>query len=456
MKQTRDRIGRGMVPDRVRRDRGGVLAATLTVFISFLLVLALGEGFLHLYGDRWLPAWGWRWAESPYRDGAFPVREQVDQYGLRGPRIEFDDDDFVVVLVGDSYVEAGAQPFEDMPGQLLENLLRTEFGMSSARVFSVASAGWGQDQEYLALQAWLAEHRADLVINWLTPVNDFWENTFIERSVTPEAGRLKPSWWLDADGRLHGPRQRYSQIRLLDLFWRAWASLRSDQPAAWLAAREMRRWNTRLPDARRPVAAPGVCPAHEVAEGEMIAAVRSGVTALTVVSPEDVSAARTHFAPFSVPRSAREDYQIRLTRRLLQQMADLSRRHGAVFVAFYPRGSDIDRALARVQCVREQATGQLYTVDIADPLRPLTEPAPDFAVLAPTMVSSGPTTLSSHDWHLNRDGNILALRELARSLRERGWLAAHPGGTNVSVPDASPDVVAVASRSLQSGANAPR
>lgn len=407
-----------------RRQR---LASLLLVLAAVAVVLLAAEGFLRWSGDRWLPAWGWRWSESPYRNAAFIAAGQEDQFGLRGRRVEYADDDFVVVLVGDSYVEAGAHPFEDMPEQLLETLLRTEFGVSSARVFSVASAGWGQDQEYRALRAWLSRYRADLVIDWLTPVNDFWENAFVERSVTPQAGRLKPTWWLDADGRLRGPRERHSELRLLDLFWRAWAGVRSDDPAAWLARREMRRWNARLPDPSRPVAAAGACPPHEVAEDDMIAAVRAGATALTVVSPEDVSAARTHFAPFGAPRSAREEYQIRLTRALLRRMADSSRAHGARFAAFYPRGSDIDRALARVRCVREEAGGHLYPVEMADPLRALTDPDPGFAILAPAMAGDRPTTLSSRDWHLNREGNVLALRALGEALRQRGWLPVQSG-----------------------------
>lgn len=403
---------------RIRRLAGGLLLA----LVSIAVVLVAAEALLRVAADRVLPAWGWRWAESPYR--GFPVEGQVGEFGLRGRPVDIREGDFVVVLVGDSYVEAGAQPLEDMPERLLEDLLRSRYGIASARVFSVASAGWGQDQELLALQEWLARHRADLVIDWLTPVNDFWENAFVERSITPQAGRLKPTFSLDAQGRLHGPRTRHSDLLLLDLLRRARAALRGGEPAQSLAAAEMRRWNARLPSAQRPPADPADCPAREVPQEDMIAAVRAGEPELTVLSPEDVSEARTHFAPWGVPRSPRESYQVALTRALLQRMAALSREHGARFAAFYPRGSDIDRALGHVRCVREQASGRLYRVDLRDPLAPLAEPDPGFPILAPVLASGEPTTLSSGDWHLNRHGNLLALQGLADALRALGWLGS--------------------------------
>lgn len=398
--------------------------ALLLSAASILVVLVAAEALLRVAADRLLPAWGWSWSESPYR--GFPVEGQVGEFGLRGRPVDIREGDFVVVLVGDSYVEAGAQPLEDMPERLFEEMLRSRYGIASARVFSVASAGWGQDQQLLALRAWLARHRADVVIDWLTPVNDFWENTFVERSVTPQPGRLKPTYSLDAQGGLHGPRTRHSEVLLLDLLRRARAALRGGDAAQSLAAAEMHRWNARLPSARRPPAGPGECPAREVPQEDMIAAVRAGAQALTILSPEDVSGARTHFAPWGVPPSPRESYQVALTRALLERMATLSREHGARFAAFYPRGSDIDRALGHVRCVREQASGHLYRVDLRDPLAPLNDPDPGFPVLAPALASGEATTLSSGDWHLNRHGNLLALRGLAGALRGLGWLRPAP------------------------------
>lgn len=418
---------------RARRWVGGLLLAA----VSTLLVLGIAEAALRLAGERVLPAWGWGWSESPYRADIFPVAGQVNQLGLRGRPIAYDDDDFVVVIAGDSYTEAGHQPFEDMPERLLEVALRA--GQEAAgtvgpggpggrakavKVFSLASAGWGQDQQLLALRRYFEHYRADLVIAWLTPVNDFWENSFIERSVTPAAGRLKPGFRLDAQGRLEGPRERHSELRLLDLLIRARASAQqAAEPAMVLAEREMRRWNAGLPSPQRTPADPAACPAREVAQDDLVAAVREGARALTVLSPEDLAGARSHFAPYGVPRSPREDYQIALTRSLLDRMAALSRAHGSRFAAFYPRGSDIDRALAAVRCVREQASGRLYAVDLSDPLAPLTEPPPGFPVIAPIIASAEATTLSSRDWHLNRRGNEIALAGLAAELQRRGLLS---------------------------------
>jgi hypothetical protein len=396
-----------------RRWFGGLLL----LLLSTLLMLAAGEGLLRLVDDRLLPAWGWRWAESPYRAEQFPVAGEVNQLGLRGQRIEYGDRDFVVVIAGDSYTEAGHQPIQDMPERILQALLREQPGLASARVFSVASAGWGQDQQLLALREYFAAgHRADLVIAWLTPVNDFWENAYVERSVTDRPGRLKPTFRLADDGRLQGPRDRHSDWRLVDLLVRALAA----DPAG----REMQVWNAGLPAARSLLPSPAAtdCPAREVSQDDMVAEARAGAQALTVTSTEAVADARSHFAPFGLPRSPREGYQLALTRELLRQMASTSREQGAAFAAFYPRGTDIDRALSRVHCVR--AAGRLHAVDLSDPLGPLSLPDPGFPVIAPVMDTPEPTTVSSRDWHLNRRGNEIALAGLVGELTRLGLLSS--------------------------------
>ena len=396
-----------------RRAAGGLLLA----LVSTLLVLGVAEGVLRLVDERVLPAWGWRWAESPYRAEQFPVAGEVNQLGLRGQRIEYTDRDLVVVIAGDSYTEAGHQPIHDMPERILQALLREQPGLASAKVFSVASAGWGQDQQLLALREYFAAgYRADLVIAWLTPVNDFWENGFVERSVTDQPGRLKPTFRLTDDGHLQGPRDRHSSWRLVDLLVRALAA----DPAG----REMQAWNAALPEARSLVASPAAvdCPAREVSQDDMVAEARAGAQALTVTSTEAVESARSHFAPYGLPRSPREANQVALTRELLGQMANTSREQGAAFVAFYPRGTDIDRALSQVRCVR--AAGRLHSVDLSDPLAPLTLPDPGFPVIAPVMDTPEPTTVSSRDWHLNLRGNEIALAGLVGELSGLGLLAS--------------------------------
>ena len=52
-------------------------------------------------------------------------------------------------------------------------------GGRPVKVFTIASAGWGEDQELVWLRKYFQEHRADLVLEWITPVNDLFERSAI-------------------------------------------------------------------------------------------------------------------------------------------------------------------------------------------------------------------------------------------------------------------------------------
>src|SRR5262249_23275775 len=58
---------------------------------------------------------GWRWSDSTYREylissgirgPRFWSEQEANQFGFRGRKIEYGDEDYVVLLVGDSQVEA--------------------------------------------------------------------------------------------------------------------------------------------------------------------------------------------------------------------------------------------------------------------------------------------------------------------------------------------------------------
>src|SRR2546429_1201001 len=132
-----------------------------------------------------------------------PIAER-NELGFRGQRIAYSPGDYVVVLLGDSQVEATALAFDAMP----ERRLEAHLGSSKARVFSIGTGGYGQDQELLALQEYFAKYRADLVVLWQTPGNDVWNNVF----KTHMANRNpKPTFWLDESGRLRGPSEALGQ-----------------------------------------------------------------------------------------------------------------------------------------------------------------------------------------------------------------------------------------------------
>lgn len=140
--------------------------------------------------------------------------------GFRGKEISYSENDFVVILLGDSEVYAAASPFEQIPERRLEFFLHKY--NKNVKVFTLADMGYGQDQQYLALKKYYEKFRADLVLLMFTARNDIANNIF------PTAGgnsTIKPTFWLE-DGELRGPSENWlepvgSRLKLL-LLWGAY------------------------------------------------------------------------------------------------------------------------------------------------------------------------------------------------------------------------------------------
>src|SRR5262245_40676048 len=90
---------------------------------------------------------GWRWGESPYRAALissglrgprFWCEHEANQLGFRGRKIEYSDENYVVLLVGDSQVEAAAAYFGDLPEAILERYLN-KTTQKKIKVFSIAA-----------------------------------------------------------------------------------------------------------------------------------------------------------------------------------------------------------------------------------------------------------------------------------------------------------------------------
>ncbi len=144
---------------------------------------------------------------------------QCNQLGFRGREIAYSDDDFVVILLGDSEAYAPALPFEQMPERRLEHYLKNY--KNNVKVFTVGDMGYGQDQQYLALKKYFEKYRADLVLLMFTVRNDIEDNMF------PVAGfnnTIKPTFWLEND-KLRGPSEGWLKpigLRLkLALIWKS-------------------------------------------------------------------------------------------------------------------------------------------------------------------------------------------------------------------------------------------
>jgi len=104
-----------------------------SISLLILLVEALLAAFRPI-GESNLSVSGWRWSDSPYRtyllDSGIRGKnfwgpEETNQLGFRGRAISYDGDTNVVLLVGDSQVEAATSRFEEIPEVILERSLKS-------------------------------------------------------------------------------------------------------------------------------------------------------------------------------------------------------------------------------------------------------------------------------------------------------------------------------------------
>ena len=284
-------------PESPQGRRTAFLALILSTVVSLFAV----EAMLQTADYPAPPKVGWGWAESPYADAQYRGQPPVNEQGLRGEPYGHSEA-FTVLLVGDSYIEAGIQPPQDMPEAILRRMLREDYDITDARVVSLAGAGWGQGQQLQAMQDYFADHRADLVLAWLTPVNDYWENTFVDRSTSHEAGPLKPTlmrtnsaasdgWdWFDFSG------SPLKLLQLVDLAMMA-ADATEDQAPVEQHFREMQ--SSQLPSTDRPARVDTACPERTIDQADLIREFRRDEGPMTVVTTELFSQGRSHFVPFS-------------------------------------------------------------------------------------------------------------------------------------------------------------
>lgn len=283
-----------------RRRLLSAAAGTLSAAVLGALALQV------LYRPRPVHA-GWRTRAA--------ARES-NELGFRGHPIRYEPDDHVVVLLGDSQVEARACAYGWMPERRLEHHLRE--GGHDTRVVSVGAGGYGQDQELLALREYFARYRADVVVLWLTVLNDPWNNAFPTH--WPRNGWVKPTFWLE-DGELRGPdfelgeSVESSGVALVTLLGRAFPS---DLDGSWARAR--------LPAPYEPLAEwDGPVDRSWQEQWDRDAPLGQG---------EDLELEKTHYAIRLTPPSARTRYALELTRRLLLEIERECTTHGARFVLF--------------------------------------------------------------------------------------------------------------------------
>lgn len=278
--------------------------------LGVALALVGVEVFLRVTDQTPVVTWGWR-------DTQWPAER--NQLGFRGQRIEYEDDDLVVLLVGDSQVQADACGSDVMPERRLQHHLAARLPRP-VKVFSLGCIGYGQDQQLLGLEEYLVRYRADAVVAWFTDANDTWNNTSAIHTGWP-----KPTFWLDEGGQVQGPTGRtgealYSSVRILALLDRGLHGALDDA------------WERRLPPPYVPMT---TFDGPTVADWKVLKAPPAAA---------DIAKERTGLALAMEPPSARNAYAIALTNALLERMQARARAHGARFTAFVVQRPDFPLA----------------------------------------------------------------------------------------------------------------
>jgi hypothetical protein len=337
---------------------------------------------------------GWR---------SFAPKVEQNESGFRGRHIVYSDSDFVIVLLGDSQVEATALPFDSMPEQMLESALNAE--NKKVKVFSLGAGGYGQDQELLALQEYFQNYRADLVVLWETPQNDVWNNVFPTHIATFNP---KPTFWL-RDGRLQGPTEALGQPLSYSRF-ALWAVLQRVLRQRGFEQRD-KDWERRLPAAYRPLEQyTGPLNTEwqdrwETNEGRM--------------RDENLGNEKSHLAITLFPRSDRMKYGLDLTRALLKRIAETSASNMAKMVIFQADGNSLPEKKEM-----HVLNGKYYVVSKKQFVSNLSYINQGFQTeVIPITVKDW--RVSPSDAHLNLPANEQVIRELAKRLAPQIGKSTH-------------------------------
>lgn len=346
---------------------------------------------------------GWLWNQSPLRylqnNNAIL---QSNQLGLRGQKIEYASTDYVVLLLGDSQVEAAASSLNQMPEILLEQRLSQKLN-KKVKVFSVAAAGWGQDQQLLALQKYFQSYRADLVLLWLTPHNDYWENTFVDRGTHISAGAIKPTFGIQ-ESSLMGPYYEGSfylmHSALFQLMAQALTSLTAEQIL-------VNQWQSNLPKPILMQSDPNVCRGNiEIEQTDFFRNIYELDLSkrYTIVSAEDFLHGRGHFGPYVLDTTiGLGDYQMTLSALLLDKLKQTAENYGAQFKAFYPIQDSLDTRVQLANCIKHPG-GATYPLSLNYQRRLRQTVRSDHLVMFP-IYGKDENVVSKNDRHLNITGN---------------------------------------------------
>lgn len=360
----------------------------LLVVISTGVSLILLEGVLRIVNYPKPVISGWKTLSS------YPTERH--QLGFRGQPIKFQKDDFVIVLVGDSQVEAKACAYGWMPERRLEFYLNSKG--KKVKVFSLGGPATGQDQQFLSLKEYYQRFQAQLVVVWFTPANDVWNNTFPGNDErTP-----KPTYWLQ-DGQLMGPTETTGQpmretprLKLMEL-WRRYYPYSRD-----------REWARFLPGPFAPMTSYNGPVRREWQERLEASPI--------YLRYENFDTDKNDRALYFTPRSQRVQYGLELTRRLLQEMEKLAASHGGRFAIFRTEAPSATSENAIADGVY-LLNGKFYQVSNAqykENLDYVTRGVSSYQV----PVTVEPANVGPEDAHLNEHATDQVMKDLALAIED--------------------------------------
>ena len=247
---------------------------------------------------------------------------EANQLGFRGRPVEYAETDTVIILLGDSNVEASACcAYGWMPERRLEHYLTTKYA-KKVKVFTIGASGYGTDQELLALREYYERYRADVVILWQTPANDIWNNLFPTHM--PGNGTRKPTFSL-VDGQLQWPAEKIGQeIR---------------PPAFRIGALLKARISPILPDQEWEQHLPAPYNGSSSYDGRADQTWEQ-LRVQGLLKDENLRSEKSHFAMNLTPVSPRMQYALDLTQALLREVEKEVLSRKGTFAIFRPLYND--------------------------------------------------------------------------------------------------------------------
>jgi hypothetical protein len=313
------------------------------------------------------------------------VQDFTNQIGYRGKKIEYKESDFIIVLLGDSQVEAAKHSIEEMPESYLQNYLGKGY-----KVFTVGAGGYGNDQEYFGLKEYFsAGNRADLVILWFTPQNDIVNNMFPNHNIN--GWGAKPTFTIK-NGKLSKPEYRnYTDFEK-----------RLPPPYTLMPYDKNKKYD-------------GIINNHPL-----------------IKDYGDLTTEHAHTQVYLDPESERTLYGCRLTNAIIHKIKNLVEKNNCKFTIFYN-----DFPKYRQFAFRNTNEGTHFDKDGEYLIKPLnasvkfSRAAFDRNIArclrgienASIMINNkAPFDNEGNDRHLNNAGNSEVMTKLAKHIKEKGYL----------------------------------